>query len=144
MCKQTDLTLLVRDDTQRFLRESDLRAGGRDDQFVALDEKTGTIAPAPRGSLRWGGVVPALESSSVVKLAGGGRMRVRPVFARLRDHLKAYSPEDASASCGTHPDVIRGLARDCAKATTAILLGFNSCKYYHCDVMERSMLSSSP
>ncbi len=138
--EQTDLPLLVRDDTLRFLRESDLRDGGRDDQFFALDEKTGAIAPAKRGSLRWGRVTPALEGSCRVKLADDARVRVRPVFARLREHLKEYSPEAASASCGTHPDLIRELARDCAKAKTSILLGFNSCKYYHCDLMERSML----
>ena len=138
--EQTDLPLLVREDTGRFLRESDLREGGRDDQFYALDSKTGEPASANRGSLRWRGVVPSLDGSAVVRLAGGKRVRVRPVFARLREHLKAYSPEAASASCGTHPDVIRALARDCAKKKTAILLGFNSCKYYHCDLMERSML----
>jgi DMSO reductase family type II enzyme molybdopterin subunit len=138
--EQTDMPLLVRDDTGRFLRESDLRNGGRDDQFFALDEKTGKIVPANRGSLRWGRAIPALERGRRVTLADGTAVRVRPVFARLREHLRAYSPEAASASCGTHPDLIRSLARDCAKAKTSILLGFNSCKYYHCDLMERSML----
>ena len=140
MREQTDLPLLVRDDNRRFLRESDLEDGGRADQFFWLDEKTGDIAPANRGSLRWGRVMPALERSFSVTLAGGTRVHVRPVFALLREHLNAYNPEAASASCGTPAESIRTLARDCAKKKTSILLGFNSCKYYHGDLMERSML----
>jgi DMSO reductase family type II enzyme molybdopterin subunit len=140
VCEQTDLPLLVRDDNGRFLRESDMRMGGRDDQFFVINENTGRLAPAPRGTLRWSRVAPSLNRACTATLVDGRRVRVRPVFARLRDHLKGYSPESASTACGTHPDVIRGLARDCAKEKTSILLGFNSCKYYHCDLMERSML----
>jgi len=138
--EQTDLPLLVRDDNARFLRQTDLEDAGRDDQFYALDEKTGEVMPAKRGTLRWGRRRPSLDGSARVRLKDGARVRVRPVFARLREHLRAYDPESASAMCGTNPDVIRALARDCAKAKTAIMLGYNSCKYYHCDLMERSML----
>lgn len=138
--EQTDLPLLVRDDNGRFLRQRDLREGGRDDQFYALDAATGALVPAPRGTLAWGDATPSLDGEAPVDLADGSRTTVRPVFARLREHLEAYAPEAVLAQCGTHPDLIRQMARDCARRKTAILLGFNSCKYYHCDLMERAML----
>jgi DMSO reductase family type II enzyme molybdopterin subunit len=138
--EQTDLPLLVRDDNGRFLREADLGHDGRDDRFYALDAASGAVVPAPRGTLDWGDVTPALDGEAAVTLWDGSRVTVRPVFARLRRHLEAYAPEVASALCGTHPELIRELARDCARRKTAIMLGFNSCKYYHCDLMERAML----
>ncbi|MCZ7629151.1 MAG: hypothetical protein M5U19_08845 [Microthrixaceae bacterium] len=39
-----------------------------------------------------------------------------------------------------HPEVIRSLARDVAGGRTKILEGFNTPKYYHGDLMERSMI----
>ena len=138
--EQTDLPLLVRDDDHRFLRESDLREGGRDDQFYALDRRTRRPVAAPRGTLDWGDVTPALDGRVTVTLKDGSRVAACPVFALLRERLRSYSAEAASAQCGTHPDLIRELARDCARRKTAVLLGFNSCKYYHCDLMERAML----
>jgi anaerobic selenocysteine-containing dehydrogenase len=57
----------------------------------------------------------------------------------VRERLKEYTPEKASAICKIHPDAIRAIARKVARARTNILLGFNSCKNYHGDLMERAM-----
>ena len=46
--EQTDLPLLVRLDNQRYLRQSDLREGGREDQFYFFDEKSGAVTEAPQ------------------------------------------------------------------------------------------------
>jgi nitrate reductase alpha subunit len=43
MKEQTDLPILVRDDTHRFLRQSDLHAGGKDDLFYFWDEASGGV-----------------------------------------------------------------------------------------------------
>jgi anaerobic selenocysteine-containing dehydrogenase len=112
--EQTDLPLLVRKDTGRFLRESDLSEGGRDDQFFWLDAVTGVLTPAPRGTLASAGADPALEGSSEVPLAGGGSAEVEPVFARLRRQLEDYSPDRAAEICQIHLDNIRKLARKVA------------------------------
>ncbi|MBW2696718.1 MAG: molybdopterin-dependent oxidoreductase, partial [Deltaproteobacteria bacterium] len=45
--EQTDLPLLVRDDTGRYLRESDLRSGGSESVLYLFDEAAGELAVAP-------------------------------------------------------------------------------------------------
>ncbi len=138
--EQTDLPLLVRTDNQRYLRQSDMREGGRQDQFYFFDEKSGAVTEAPRQSLALGDVDPSLERLVSVKLADGSKVQAVPVFQLMRKRLEEYTPEKASQICGTGADAIRYLARKAAVSRTNILLGFNSPKYYHGDLMERSMI----
>ncbi len=138
--EQTDLPLLVRLDTKRFLRASDIEDGGHEEQFFVFDPRGGQVQPAPRGTLKLRGLDPALEGTWGVALADGSEVEVTPVFALLREHLRDYAPEAAQEMCGTSPELIRRLARHSVGRRTAILLGFNSCKYFHGDLMERSML----
>jgi len=137
--EQTDLPLLARLDNQRFLRQSDLQPGGRDDQFYFFDAKSSSVVEAPRGTLELGNVQPALEGRYRVRLADGRDVEVAPVFELVRKRLEEYTPEKASTICGIHADDIRALARKVARKRTNILLGFNSCKNYHGDLMERAM-----
>jgi anaerobic selenocysteine-containing dehydrogenase len=137
--EQTDLPLLVRKDTDRYLRGSDVSEGDREDQFFWLDSRSRTITPAPRGTLASGNVDPALEGSTKITLQDGSQVEVEPVFERLKRLLVDYEPEKASGICGIHPDVIRKLARKIATRKTKIFIGWNSGKYYHGDLMERSM-----
>ena len=140
--EQTDLPLLVRLDTGRFLRESDVEEGGSDEQFYAWDLVKGGIARAPKSTLRWGKVTPALDGRRrMVPLADGTRVDVAPVFSVLRARLnRNYTPDQASKICGVNPGVIRSLARKVATRATAIYMGMNLCKYYHGDLMQRAML----
>ncbi len=138
--EQTDLPLLVRMDNQRFLRASDVD-GGRDDQFYWYDEKTESVVEAPRGTLALGKRKPALEGVFKAKLKGGKTVKVTPAFAMLKEMLnRDYTPEKAEKICGSNPDVIRTIARKAAKKRTRMLMGWNSGKYYHGDLMERSMM----
>ncbi len=138
--EQTDLPLLVRLDNQKFLRASDVD-GGRDDQFYWFDTKSGRIVEAPRGTLALGDCDPALEGVYQAKLKDGSTVEVTPAFALLKELLdRDYTPEKAQQICGVHPDVIRMLARKAAKKRTRMLMGWNSGKYYHGDLMERSMM----
>jgi DMSO reductase family type II enzyme molybdopterin subunit len=137
--EQTDLSLLVRKDTGRFLRGSDLADDDREDQFFWADEHSGVVTPAPRHTLASAGVSPALDGAYTVSLKDGTMVEVEPVFQRLRRHLQAYTPEKAAAICDVHPDNIRALARKVATRKTKIFIGWNSGKYYHGDLMERSM-----
>jgi DMSO reductase family type II enzyme molybdopterin subunit len=136
--EQTDLPLLVRSDTGRFLRECDLASEGSDSSFYLFDRASGEIAQAPR-TLDLGALDPALEGTFRAQLADGHEVEVVPVFTLLRRRLDDYAPEQASAICGAHPDVIRELARKVAARTTRILLGWTTGKSYHGDLMERAM-----
>jgi DMSO reductase family type II enzyme molybdopterin subunit len=137
--EQTDLPLLVRKDNGRFLRGADVVQGERDDQFYWWDALTGSLTPAPRGTLALTGRDPALEGGYEVTLKDGSRVEVEPVFARLKRRLADYTPERAGAICEVHPDNIRRLARKVATRRTKIFIGWNSGKYYHGDLMERAM-----
>ena len=136
--EQTDLPLLVRMDDRRFLRGSDL--GGDEEQFYWLDARSGDVVPAPKGTLDRGEALPALEGSARVKLANGAEVEVRPVMTLVREMLdRGYTPERAEALCGIHPETTRMLARKVAAKRTRFLMGWNSGKYYHGDLMERAM-----
>jgi DMSO reductase family type II enzyme molybdopterin subunit len=136
--EQTDLPLLVRDDTGLYLRSSDLVAGGDADEIYLLDEARGAV-PAPRRTLALGDLRPQLEGKAEVALHDGQRVGVRTVFARLREHLASYSPEQASKLCGTPPEMIRDLAHRFAKAKAACMVTTsNFGKAYHGNLTERT------
>ncbi|MBI3781802.1 MAG: molybdopterin-dependent oxidoreductase, partial [Deltaproteobacteria bacterium] len=71
--EQTDLPFLVRDDNGRFLRQSDLRAGGSEEIFYVWDQHNGGLTEAPgtagkrNDSLALGDMVPALTGRFGVK-----------------------------------------------------------------------------
>ncbi len=138
--EQTDLPLLVRLDTERFLRASDLREDGEEDQFYFWDQRTGRLAEAPKTTLELGDVDPALEGRFHVTLADGSDVVVAPAFTLLKRHLdRHFTPEQASAICGIHPDNIRELARKVARKRTVAFAGGTSLKYYHGDLTLRSV-----
>ncbi len=139
--EQTDLPLLVRTDTRRFLRQSDMKRGGKDDVFYVFDEGGKRLASPPRRTLRLGKLVPALEGEHEVQTLDGA-VRVVPVFQLLRDRLAAeYTPEKASVVCGVHADDIRRLAREVASARAVSgVAGASISKYYHGDLMMRAQI----
>jgi DMSO reductase family type II enzyme molybdopterin subunit len=139
--EQTDLPLLVFvDDPARYLRQSDFEEGGSDEQFYAWDVKSGRAVPAPRGTLFWGDVEPALEGEFTVE-GRDGPIAVTTVLAKMRARLDEYSPERAAELCGLHAETIRALARKIAAGRTNIIgsLG-NAGKHYHGDLIERSQV----
>ncbi len=138
--EQTDLPLLVRKDTRRFLRQSDVEPGGADDVFYLWDQATQRVREAPRTSLALEGTEPALEGDFEVATPGG-KVAVTPVFALLRQRLADYVPEKAAATTGTPPEMLRKLARRIARARSAtILTQSNFSKFYHGLEMERCQI----
>jgi DMSO reductase family type II enzyme molybdopterin subunit len=136
--EQTDLPFLVREDTGLFLRESDLEDGGDEEVLYVHDPVRGVVAP-PRRTLSLDGLNPSLEGSFEATLHDGKKVQVRTVFSRLRDHLAAYTPEEASKLCGTPPSVIRDLARRFGNAKSACMVTTsNFAKYYHGNLVERT------
>jgi DMSO reductase family type II enzyme molybdopterin subunit len=146
--EQTDLPLLVREDTGKFLRQSDLEAKGKDDVFYLWDRKQGRAVPAPSSeglgrsaTLALGALDPALEGSFAVSLAGGGTVAVRPVFERLRKRLEDYTPERASEITGVDADVIAELGREMARAKAVSVFGsWGMMKHHHSDLFQRGIL----
>jgi len=137
--EQTDLALLVRKDTGRYLRASEM-GDGKEEQLYFYNLKTQGIALAPRATLVFDGD-QALTGTYPVTLADGTTVDTVPVFELLTEKLNSeYSPADAAQICGVHEDVIRTLARKVATKTTCSYIGFTSAKHYHGDLMERSQL----
>ncbi|MFQ5744635.1 MAG: molybdopterin-dependent oxidoreductase, partial [Acidobacteriota bacterium] len=144
--EQTDLPLLVREDTGQFLRQRDFQAGGREDVFFLWDTKTKHVVQAPgtgaylRDTLRLGAIDPAL-TGRYTTVVDGKRIGVRPVFAILKERLPACAPEKVAETTGVSATVIRQVARRLANAGAAMILAsFGSCKHYHTDLLQRSMI----
>ena len=138
--EQTDLPLLVRKDNGRFLRQAEMEVDGQDDRFYVHDRASGKVLLAPQDTLALGALDPALEGEFEVE-GRHGKIKVMPVFARLREHLQQYAPEEATRICGVDPDTIRGLARRLARARAATCVcQSNFSKYYHAIEMERAQL----
>jgi len=147
--EQTDLPILLRIDNGKFLRQSDLKKRGREEQFYFWDEKTDALAEVPGcegdgnggRSLALGDLVPSLGGTHQVTLADGSNVAVRPVFDRLRDHLQQYVPEKVSEETGIAPALIRAFARGMAEAPTAMIFAsWGACKHYHSDLFQRAMI----
>ena len=135
--EQTDLALLVRKDTRRFLREQDLRAGGADDVFHVWDTRTRSVRPVSKTTLDLGEVLPALDGEYTVRTTAG-EVKVTPVFVLLRGRLRAYAPEAAEKITGTSPELVRRLAHEIGRAKAAtVLTQSNFSKFYHGLEMER-------
>jgi DMSO reductase family type II enzyme molybdopterin subunit len=138
--EQTDLPLLVRKDTARFLREADVEKGGDAETFYVFDQVSHAVQKTSKKTLALGSLDPALEGEFRVRTRDG-EVTVTPVFALLRKHLARYTPEAASKITGTAPGVLRGLARQIARARAATCVTqSNFSKFYHGLEMERAQL----
>ncbi len=145
--EQTDLPLLVRLDNQRFLRASDVEEDGKDHEFYYWDVSGLPIGDFGRGRAKKASLEtlkldgdPVLRGRYKVRLADGRDVEVTPVFELMAERLKQYRPSIAAGICDVSPGQIQRLAEMIAKAGSVnILQGFNVCKYYHGDLMERAM-----
>ncbi len=138
--EQTDLPLLVHQNSGRFLRGSDLDSDGSDDLFYFYDLTRQAVVEASAKTLDIENLDPALEGEFEIETTNG-TVTVCPVFFRLRQHLQQYKPEEASKICGTHPDTIRDLARSLASARAATCIAqSNFSKFYHGIEMERAQI----
>lgn len=138
IAEQTDLPLLVREDTHRFLRASDLVNGGSDEELYFHDANKG-VTKVSRRTLALDGLVPTVDGRFDVELASGETVTCHTVYALLRKKVADYTPELASERCGTPAATIRRLARMIGKAKSAAMVtSSNMDKYYHGNLMERS------
>jgi DMSO reductase family type II enzyme molybdopterin subunit len=146
--EQTDLPILVREDTGRYLRESDLGDGGSDTKLYFWDEAASRLAAVPGcegdggRSIALGRLQPALAGRFTVALHSGARVTVRPMLEGLRAHLDAtYTPEQAEAITGVGAATIVRLARELAAARRAMIYAsWGACKHYHSDLNLRAQI----
>ena len=144
--EQTDLPFLVRDDTGRFLRQSDVVTGGRDDVFYVAEQGSGALVEAPGTPGKWsdslalGATTPALAGRFEARTTAGV-VAVRPVMERLRARLAEYTPERVAAITGVGPATQARLAELLATSRrTLIYASWGSCKAYHADLLQRSLI----
>ncbi len=138
--EQTDLALLQRLDTGKFLRQTDVAGEGREDQFYFWDLRADGLAAASRSTLAFDGD-QALEGTFTVTLADGSRVRVAPVFEGVKRLLREeYTLDQAAAKSGVHQSLIKKIAMKMATRRTLTHTGWGGCKIYHSDLIERAML----
>ncbi len=145
--EQTDLPFLVREDSRRFLRQSDLHEDGKEDVFYVWDRTAQEAREAPgtagqeEPSIALGDLDPVLEGRFEVTLAGGESVSVRPAFELLRERLRDYTPERAAEITGVSAGVVRRLARQVAASGAVMAFcSWGACKHYHMDLIQRSII----
>ena len=117
--EQTDLPILVRLDTGRFLRESDLQAGGADDLLYMWDAKQERHRPAPgsqgnddRVKLFLGELEPVIEGRFEVELADGPQCRRSRRWARCSASTSTpWTFERTAAVTGLDVEVVSAIRR---------------------------------
>ena len=147
--EQTDLPLLVRTDTRRYLTEADVVPGGSPSRQAWWDEATQGIVwsssskGTEQATLRLDpSARPSLEVADArVTLANGQTVALRTVFSCLRDRLADYDAESASRITGVSAGTIRRFAREFATAKAAMILnGSSQYKTYHGDLTTRAQI----
>jgi len=140
MAEQTDMPLLVRLDTEQFLRESDMSPKGEDDVFYVFDTVENKVVEAPKRSLELDHIKPALEGVFDVETREG-TVKVTTVFERVKAQLRDYTPEQTEEITGVKSANVRKLARRIANAKACSnICQTNFSKFYHGMEMERSIL----
>ncbi len=104
----TNGPLLVRRDTGRLLRWSELAPGEPDGFVVWAGEPT--RCPNPGSPTAANGRPVELEGASTVTLASGERVATVAVFQLLRELLAEFPPERAATICGVPAEEIRAAA----------------------------------
>ncbi|MEB2286034.1 MAG: hypothetical protein B6D46_03935 [Polyangiaceae bacterium UTPRO1] len=146
--EQTDLTMLVRLDTGRFLRESDVAAEGHPERLYLWDTATGraVIAPgcagnAADGKIALGRLRPAIAGRFSMTLADGATVGVAPVGALLREHLEPWTLDEAARVTGLSRAQVERFADDFARARRPMVLSsWGSNRYLHSDQMNRAKI----
>jgi complex iron-sulfur molybdoenzyme family reductase subunit alpha len=137
----TDLPFLVRKDTKKLIRKSDMDGSSgleNEEQFYCMSKGKPTLMPGSKGdknkSIRLSdfGIEPELEGSWKITLHNGEVVEVTTAFEYLKENSKNFSPEATAEQTGVHPDTTRTLARDIANnKVVEITTGFSLNKYYN-------------
>ncbi len=145
--EQTDLPLLVVKETRRFLRESDMKTGGKEDLFYCWDAKRNMAVQVPgsMGSdekhLRLGEIDPLLGGSHNVRLADGRSVEVTTTFELLRSQLADYGLERTADLTGLPAHEIQAFARELGRRKPAMIIhGAGTNHWFHNDLANRAFI----
>lgn len=143
----TDMPILVRMDSGKFLRENDMVQDGSPDKFYVWDLSLDrpALVPGTKGTLNtigWtlnlGSMNPALEGTFTINTLSG-EIKVTTVFSLLKQKLVTYDPPHVSVITGVDADLVTQIAREFAKTKPArIIGGAGTNHHYHNDLMSRS------
>ena len=153
--EQTDMPLLVREDTGKFLRASEVSGlsvdADRPEKVFVMQDADGTLRTAP-GSLgeRDGqhdhsvsielDFDPDLAAERTVGTADGGDVETRTVWLNLRDELSAYTPDAVNEITGVGRETHQKIAREFADVDRAkIIHGKGVNDWYHNDLGNRAI-----
>jgi nitrate reductase alpha subunit len=151
--EQTDMPLLVRQDTGKFLRADEVGLGGgadRPEYVFVMQDASGRLRAAP-GSLgdRDGqhdhtesialNFDPQLDVDRTVS-ADGQQVRVRSVWNELGDELSTYTPDHVQEVTGVGRQTHQEIAREFANVERAkIIHGKGVNDWYHNDLGNRAI-----
>ncbi len=119
--KWTNGAHLLREDTGRLLRERDLRPGGRDENFVAWDEKGAGPVVWDTKELRYDvqDPMPALSGRWEVFLADGRKVSCHTVWDAFRAEVDKYPLHEVEKITKVPAELIAKAARFYAKSKPA-------------------------
>jgi anaerobic selenocysteine-containing dehydrogenase len=104
--------LLVRSDTGRLLRESELLPGGDTRRYVAWNAQAGLPIAYDPATGRYAGASEQLALEGEYRVAtAGGVVSCRPVFDHYAALCRKYSPEVVEATCWITPAQLEEAAR---------------------------------
>ena len=146
--EQTDLPMLVRLDSGRFLTEADMQKDGRANALYFWDQNAGkiTLAFGSEGvtevtRLELGDTDPAIEGEYDVTLASGDRIKVATVGTLLKEQLGGWSLERTAKVTELSPQQIEKFAQGFARAKRPMVLSsWGSNRYFHSDLMNRGKI----
>ncbi|GFN23627.1 molybdopterin-dependent oxidoreductase [Thermanaeromonas sp. C210] len=139
----TDLPLLVRLDNMNRLRAAEVRGLDRPadvpayrEAFVAYNGRPLVVHPEkmemPPDVL--------LEGEIEVELKSGERVKAKPVFQLLKEHLQAYTPDYVEQETGVNGDTVVRLAREMATTRPLhVIYGASNYQWYHGDLKGRAL-----
>jgi nitrate reductase alpha subunit len=161
--KFTDLPLLVRADTLKLLRASDILPAYENKKlenytdvqvipetlreewgdFAVWDARVNAPAVVTRDDvgdwLAKGGIDPALEGTFTVQTVNGQSVEVKPVFQLYRELATEYDLDTVADLTSAPKPLIEQLARDFAAVKPAqIHTGEGTNHYFHCDLKDRA------
>jgi nitrate reductase alpha subunit len=148
--EQTDMPLLVREDTGKFLRAAEVPGLPDDEKIMVMRDSAGDlrIAPASLGD-RDGqydasksielDFDPQLSVDQTVNTTDGA-VAVRSVWERLQDELAEYTPQEVYDLTGVGVETHQRIAREFARADRAkIIHGKGINDWYHNDLGNRAL-----
>jgi anaerobic selenocysteine-containing dehydrogenase len=119
--KWTNAPFLIRSDTGKLLRESDIRTGGSQDSFIVWDSKDNRIAiwDSPGAGYRSGHPKPSLQGKHFIDLADGAKVECLTVWDAFCKEVDQYPPERVSEITWVPKKEIEAAARFFAESKPA-------------------------